>query len=104
MRHSLLVGQRLGAIKRGSHCGEPMEHLSSLHRVWTSKNESGERPARPQHGIIILMNSFFILTEFPSYDVAQGLIGKPERKGSPNQISFSLVDTDDKDTFISFCY
>ena len=57
-----------------------------------------------QHGIIILMNSFFILTEFPSYDVAQGLIGKPERKGSPNQISFSLVDTDDKDTFITFCY
>ena len=46
--HSLLLGQRLVAIKRGSHCGEPMEHLSSPQRVWTRKNESGERPARPQ--------------------------------------------------------
>ena len=48
VRHSLLVGQRLGAIKRGSHCGEPMEHLSTPHRVWTRKSESGGRPARPQ--------------------------------------------------------
>ena len=42
-------GVKASGYKRGSHCGEPMEHLSSPQRVWTRKNESGERPARPQH-------------------------------------------------------
>ena len=32
--HFLLLGQRLVAIKRGSHCGESMEHLSSQKREW----------------------------------------------------------------------
>ena len=34
--------------KRDSHCGEPRDHLPSPQRLWTRKNECGERPARPQ--------------------------------------------------------
>ena len=28
----------MGAMKRDSHCGEPMVHLTSPHKDWTCKN------------------------------------------------------------------
>ena len=45
---------------------------------------------------------FIILREFPSNDVAQGLIGKPKVPGTPNQIFF-VYCMDYTNIFIIFC-